>query len=204
MPATPKPRQPWPMKWIVLAILLAVVPYTVLTLRYRKPGPAFAPYEDMKNRANVARLLAAGYQRIPLPARRPADGAAIAGGAVVTTAAGGLPSDLKSTLVEPVLLPADIVAVTAAPVANTLQDYSVLLTCTLPNDRQQLGGADLYVRGEQLVLTPTFEPVAGNLQTRSRQSAVLLTIPAGALKPGRYQTTLVAERGSRAWPLEVR
>jgi hypothetical protein len=192
------------MKWIVLAILLAVVPYTVLTLRYRKPGPAFAPYEDMKNRANVARLLAAGYQRIPLAARRPADGAPTPGGARVTTAAGGLPADLRSTLVEAVLLPADIVSLTAAPVANTLQDYPVLLTCTLPDDSHQLGGADLYVRGEHLVLAPTFEPVAGSLQTRSRQSAVLLTIPAGALKPGHYQATLVAEKSSRSWPLEVR
>jgi hypothetical protein len=192
------------MKWIVLAIVLTVVPYTVLTLRYRKPGPAFAPYEDMKNRTNVARLLAAGYQRIPLAARRPADGTPTAGGAAVTTSAGGLPSDLKSTLVEAILLPADILGVTAAPVANTLQDYSILLTCTLPNDQQQLGGADLYVRGDRLVLAPTFEPIAGNLQTRSRQAAVLLTIPAGTLKPGRYQTTLVAERASRSWPLEVR
>jgi hypothetical protein len=192
------------MKWIVLAIVLTVVPYTVLTLRYRKPGPAFAPYEDMKKRANVARLLAAGYQRIPLAARRPADGTATAGGAAVTTAAGGLPSDLKSTLVEPLLLPAEILSVTAAPVANTLRDYVVQLTCTLPDNQRQLGGADLYVRGESLVITPTFEPVANNLQTRTRQSAVLLTIPAGALKPGRYQTTLVAERTSRSWPLEVR
>jgi len=192
------------MKWIILAIVLTIIPYTVLTLRYRKPGPAFQPYEDIKNRANVTRLLAAGYQRIPLAAQRPADGTRTPGGAAVTTVAGGLPSELKSTLVEPLLLPAEILSVTAAPVANTLQSYVVQLTCILPDDQQQLGGANLYVRGESLVLAPTFEPVAANLQTRSRQAAVLLTIPAGALKPGRYQATLVGERASRSWPLEVR
>ncbi|MBI4622331.1 MAG: hypothetical protein HY736_03790 [Verrucomicrobia bacterium] len=36
MSAAPKDRQPWPMKWIALAILLVIVPYTFLTLHYRK------------------------------------------------------------------------------------------------------------------------------------------------------------------------
>ena len=38
----------------------------------------------------------------------------------------------------------------------------------------------------------------------SPQAIVLLTVPAGAVKPGRYQVTLVGERASRQWPLEVR
>src|SRR5690606_6014035 len=49
-------RRPWPMKWVIVAIIAILVPYTFLTLRYRKPGPAFQPYEDMKNQANVTRL----------------------------------------------------------------------------------------------------------------------------------------------------
>ena len=204
MPAAPKSRQPWPMKWIVLAILLAIVPYTVLTLHYRKPGPAFRPYEDMKNRANVARLLAAGYQRIPIHAERPAGDLRAVGDAAVSAAPGGLPPELKSTLVEPLLLPASIHGVTAAATANTLRAYAIQLTCTLPDDTQQLAGADLYVREDRIVITPTLEHVAPDLRTRSRESTVLLTVPAGALKPGRYQVTLVGERASRAWALEVR
>jgi hypothetical protein len=192
------------MKWIVVAILLILVPYTFLTLRYRKPGPAFQPYEDMKNRTNVARLLSAGYQRIPLPAHRPADRTGLKGGAAVTATAGGLPADLRSTLVESLLLPDEISSATAAPNASTLLPYSIELTCTLPDDKQQLGGADLYVRGETLVIAPTFEHVAGDLLTRTRHAVVLLTVPAGALKPGRYVITLVGERASRTWPLEVR
>jgi hypothetical protein len=192
------------MKWIILAIILGIVPYTVLTLRYRKEAPAFQPYEDMKNRANVARLLAAGFQRIPIAATRPADGAKVPGGAAGFPAPGGLPAELKSTLVEPLLLPSEINSVSAAPVAEARQPYPVQLTCTLPDDKQQLGGAHVYVRGGQLVIAPTFEPIPANLLTRSRGAAVLLTIPAGALKPGHYQTTLVGERASRTWTIEVR
>src|SRR5262245_25725972 len=66
MSAARNQRQPWPMKWVVVAILLLIVPYTIITLKYRKAGPAYEPYEDLKNRANVSRLLAAGYQRIPI------------------------------------------------------------------------------------------------------------------------------------------
>jgi hypothetical protein len=200
----PKDRQPWPMKWIVLAILLAVVPYTFVTFRYRKPGPAFQPYEDMKNRANVSRLLSAGYQRVPLPARQPADGTRTLAGAVVTPVQGGIPSELRSTLVEAPTLPAEIIQVSAAPTANTLQEYALEFTCALPNDQQQLSGADLYLRGYDVVLVPTFERVTGNLLTRSRRTVVLVTIPAGTIRPGKYHVTVLGEKTSRRWPLEVK
>jgi hypothetical protein len=203
MPATNK-HQPWPMKWILVAIILIIVPYTFLTLRYRKPGPAFQPYEDMKIRANVSRLLEAGYQRISIPAQQPADGGLPRGGAEVAASNGGLPTDLRSTLVEAPLLPAEIISVTAAPVANTLQPYAVQFTCTLPDNQQHLSGAELFFRGETVVIIPTFERVSGDLQTRVRETAVLLTVPAGALKSGVYTVTLVGEQASRTWPLEVK
>jgi hypothetical protein len=192
------------MKWIVLAILLCIVPYTFITLRYRKPGPAYQPYEDLKKRANVARLLAAGYQRIPLVAQRPADGPRVTGGALVTSTAGGLPEALRSTLVEPPLLPVEIQNVIASASASMTESYAIQFTCLLPSEKQQLGGADLYVRGDELVFAPTFERIGGDLLTRSRNAAVLLTIPAGTLKPGHYTATLIGERTSRAWLLEVR
>jgi hypothetical protein len=192
------------MKWIVVAIILVIVPYTFITLQYRKPGPAFQPYEDMKNRANVVRLLSAGFQRLPIAATRPADGARVPDGAAFAPAPGGLPEDLKKTLVEPVLLPAEIVNVAAAPVANTLMAYEVQLLCTLPDERKQLGGGDLYLRGDQVVLAPTFIAVGDDLVARDRRAPVLFTIPAGTLKPGRYQVTLLGQQSSRTWPLEVR
>ena len=192
------------MKWIVVAIVLIIVPYTFLTLHYRKPGPAFQPYEDIKNRANVTRLLDAGYRRISIAAQRPADGLRPRDGAAIAAAAGGLPPELRATLVETPQLPAEIISVTAAPNANTLQSYSIQFTCTLRDDRQQLAGAELFVRGETVVITPTFEPVPGTLQARALQSDVLLTVPPGALKPGSYTMTLVGERVSRTWPVDVK
>lgn len=190
------------MKWIVIAIIAVIIPYTYLTLRYRKPGPAFQPHDDMKNRANVMRLLSAGYQRIPLIAERPADPVR---GIVLTQtspAPGGLPGDLGSTLVDTPLLPAEIVNVAADTTTNTLQPYTIRFSCTLPNDKQQPSGADLYLRGDQIIITPTFERV-GELMTRSRDAVVLLTVPAGALKPGSYRVTLTGQRTSRSWPLTV-
>jgi hypothetical protein len=32
----------------------------------------------------------------------------------------------------------------------------------------------------------------------------LLTVPAGTLKPAHYTVTLLGERASRTWPLEVK
>lgn len=199
-----KTRQPWPMKWIALAILLLIVPYTILTLRYRKPGPAFRPYEDLKDRANVSRLLAAGYQRIPLPAERPADQALAPGGAGIQAVAGGVPPELQSTLVETPPLPVEILQVSAAPTASPLRAYRIHFTCMLPDDKLHLGGAELYLRENQIIILPTFEPVSGALLTRSRHTVVQLTVPAGTLDEGRYDVTLVGERASRAWALEVR
>ena len=202
--SVPNDRRPWPMKWILIAIVLVIVPYTFLTLRYRRPGPAFQPYDDMKNRANVARLLEAGFRRIAIPAQRPADGIRPRAGAVISPVAGGWPAELRSTLVETPALPAEITNITAAPRANTLQPYEVQFTCSLPDHRKQLGGAELFIRGESIVIAPTFELIAGTLQARTPLTDVLLTIPAGVLAPGSYTVTLIAERGSSSWALEVK
>ena len=120
------------------------------------------------------------------------------GGAAINAVTGGLPDELRSTLVETPPLPEEILAVTAAPTANTLQAYEISFTCALPDERQQLLGAELFVRENTLVITPTFERTAGDLQARSRHAPVLITIPAGVLNPGNYTVTLVGTRTSRA------
>lgn len=200
----PPERQPWPMKWVVLAIVVVLVPFTYLTLRYRKEGPAFRPYEDMKNRANTVRLLSAGYQRIPLPAERPADRMTPIVSATIGTAAGGLPEELRTTLVEPPLLPAEITNVAAPPAIGAREAYSFRFACTLPDHKRQLAGADLYVKGEEIVVTPDYEKLSGQLLSRTTDNVVELTVPAGALKPGRYRVTLVGQRASRTWTLQVK
>ena len=192
------------MKWIVIAIIAVIVPYTFLTLRYRRPGKAFEPYADMKDRANTMRLLSAGYQRINLEAQRPASGAPGNATATISPAAGGLPASLKSTLVDAPLLPTEIVTVGAAPTAAADAPYSIQFTCTLPDNKQQLAGAELYVRGDEILVAPTFEKLSGGLQARTRENIILLTVPARALKPGKYRITLIGQNASRAWSLQVK
>ena len=191
------------MKWVALAILLFIVPYTFLTLHYRKPGPAYRPYEDMKGRANTARLLSAGYQRIALDAQRPTDSASPGLVAPASASTGGLPDDLRATLIETPLLPADILSVSAAASANSQRAYPIQFTCTAPDNKQQLAGAELYLKGNDIVITPDFELLTGGLLTRTRENLILLTVPPGALKPGRYHLTLAGKNSSRTWTLQV-
>src|SRR5262249_26187854 len=154
--SAPQERQPWPMKWVALAILLVIVPYTFLTLHYRKPGKAYEPYVDMRERANTGRLLAAGYQRIELPAERPADRMTPITSATIASTGGGLPAGLKNTIVAPPLLPSEITNVAAPPDISSVQPYSFRFACSQPDAKRQLAGADLYVRENELVITPDF------------------------------------------------
>ncbi len=191
------------MKWVVLAIILFLVPYTFLTLHYRKPGPAYRPYEDMKERANTARLLSAGFQRITLPTRLPADSEIVISPAAVAAGPGGLPDELRANLISTPLLPVDVLRVSAGATASARLPYPVQFTCTTPDDKQHLAGAELYVRDDQIVITPDFELLAGGLLARSRETLIQLTIPPATLKPGRYRVTLAGRNSSRSWTLQV-
>ena len=177
------------MKWVVLVIVVSLGAYTYLTLHYRKESPAFRPYQDSKNRA--------------LTAQRPADGAGVPEGAKSVATAGGLPAELRSTLLDLPLLPASITRVAAAASVSALLAYPIQFTCALADNKRQLSGAELYVKDNTLTLVPTFERLDGELLARNRESVVHLSIPAGALKPGTYNVTLVGETSSRTWTLQV-
>ena len=203
MTAARKDRKPWSMKWIVLAIALFIPLYTWLTLHYRRPGPAFRPYQDMRDRADVIRLLKAGYRRVAVDAVRPAE-AVPETGLATSPAPGGLPEELSKTLIESPLLPLQIESVSAAPTAVSGIDYEIGLTYTLPDNKRQLSGAHLYERVGELVIVPDFERLGGELLARTREGYALLTLPPGSLKPGTYRVTLVGERASKSWTLRVR
>ena len=200
-------KKPWSLKWIAIIILACIIPYTWITVRYRKPGPAFQPYEDSKNRANVLRLLDAGYQRLAVDALRPADPArTLPSGpaAEVAVAPGGLPPRLSGTLVEIPLMPDRINSVTAPRESTVNTAYRLQFTCSAPDNKEQLSGAEVYVRDRELTLIPTFEKIECSLLARTAESVVLIEIPAGTLKPGRYVATLVGARQSQRWNLDVR
>lgn len=203
MTPEPKKRKPWPMKWVLVTIIAVLVPYTYLTLHYRKPGPAYRPYQDAQDRANVVRLLDAGYRRITVAAERPADPVKGLSVAATLPATGGLPEGLTKTLVQLPLLPAEIIKVATTGASKSDQPYAVQFTCALPDNKQQLAGACLYIRDDEIIIAPDFELLAGGLLARSRESAILLTVPAGSFKPGQYRVTLVGQRASRAWALQV-
>jgi hypothetical protein len=198
-----KNRKPWSMKWIVVSIALFVPVYTYLTLHYRRPGPAYAPYQDMRDRADVYRLLKAGYRRVAIDASRPADAGPAQEG-VTAAAPGGIPGALRTTLVETPLLPLEVTAATAAGTAVSGIDYPIDLTYTIPDNKRQLSGAHLYEREGEIVIVPDFERLDGGLLARERSGAALLDVPPGVLRPGTYQVTLVGERASRSWTLRVR
>lgn len=192
------------MKWIALVILLIIGPYTFLRWHYRKPNPAFQPYHDIKDQANTLRLLSAGFQRVNLNVERPADPLRTTAAATTTAAAGGLPASLSGTLVEQPILPTDILSVTAAPETNTMFAYPFEFTCAFADNKQQLSGAYLYIRDGQAIVVPNFERLTGELLSRSRETSVRVIVPAGTLKPGRYDISLIGQHSSRAWSVVVK
>jgi hypothetical protein len=191
------------MKWIVVSILVFIPIYTYLTLHYRRPGPAYNPYRDMRDRADVIRLLKAGYQRVSVDASRPVEDTREAS-APMSPAPGGLPEDLRTTLVESPLLPLEVKTVSAPPDAVSGIDYQITLDYTIPDNKRQLSGAHLYLKPGEIVIVPDFERLAGELLARTREGSALLDVPPGSLRPGTYRVTLVGERASRSWTLHVR
>jgi hypothetical protein len=204
----PLNRKPWPMKWVFLVIIACLIPYTVVTLKYRKTTAPFQPYEDSKQRANVIRLLDAGYRRISVAAERPADPQlqvrSLGELAPLSDAAGGLTDGLEATLVEIPQLPLSFGTVSASGATASLTPYPVVFTCKLGDQKHQLAGAQVFVRGGSVVIVPQFEPLNGELTARSAETAVVITLPSGALKPGHYTLRLAGRDQSREWKLDVR
>jgi hypothetical protein len=199
-----KSRKPWPMKWVALATAVSIILYTFLTLHYRKTGKMFEPYHDMKDRANTVRLLSAGFQRIMLETARPLTATPSLPAAPTFPARGGLPPELDRSLIERPRLPLEILSVHAPSTARAASPYAIELTCTQPDNHQQLGSAALYVHDDELVIVPDFEQLSDELLSRTRDSLVHLTVPAGTLKPGRHHVTLIGAKLSQTWTLDVR
>jgi hypothetical protein len=150
----------------------------------------------------------AGYQRINVTAERPADPQKIAAindaPATITDAPGGLPEGLATTLVETPEMPLSFSSVSAPRENAALLPYPVLFTCTIGDQKHQLGGAQVFFRGETVVIVPHFEPLSGELTARSKDTPVLITLPGGAFKTGRYTVVLTGSTQSRQWTFDVR
>lgn len=191
------------MKWVVLAIILFIIPYTYLTLKYRKPGKAFEPYHDMKERANTLRLLQAGYQRIEAEMTRPAEQAPFTLAASTEAKPGGVTPDLKATLLDSPRLPAQVESVRCPAIITSDMPCPVEFTCVLADEKHEPLDAQVYVRSSEVVILPNFEKIAEGLSARSDRDHVRITLPAHALKPGSYRVILVGESASVSWALQV-
>lgn len=198
--------KPWPMKWIVLAIVVFVVGYTLVNLYFRKPGRAYRPYQDAQDRATTARLLAAGWQKMSVATRRPVETPPAEDiPAAVTREAAGLGADLEGRFAERPRLLATIDRVVSPATIVRGGDYAAYFTASLPDLKAQVGDITLYRRGYELVLIPTTEPLPGTeLKSRWNDSTYWLSFSTAGLPTGRYQARIVARGPAAAWSFNVK
>ena len=195
------------MRWIVIAIVACVVPYTYLTLKHRKPGPAHLPYADNKSRAEVARLLDAGYRRFAVSLKvltgqpgstGPAQLAAVADGP------GGVPAPLAEVLLDLPQLPNVVRDVEAAAQAGPEQPYTITFTCDAPGLAEQLTQAWVFVRDDQVTIAPRIEPRTGEGILATGAVTLQLDLPANTFpRPGEFRVTLAATNNVANWSVRA-
>jgi hypothetical protein len=194
------------MKWIILAIVIFVVGYTAVNFFYRKKGPAYRPYQDAQDRATTARLLAAGWHKLPLDTRRPMEKPALdSAAATITRELAGLGPDLESKFAEKPKLISTIDRVTAPASINRGEDYPVYFTATLSKLNTQVGDLSLYQHDHELVLIPSLETLPGKgLLSRWNDSTYFVSFPTSSLPPGRYTMRIVALAPAATWTFTVK
>ncbi len=196
---TPKP---WPMKWIVLAIVLFIAGYTLVNVYFRKSGRAYRPYEDMANRVTTTRLLDAGWRKIDLPIRRPVEKAGFTG-ASVSRGGAGLGPNLAGLFAEPPVLAHSIDKATAPPTPRP--GSAVYFTASVTDQHWEVVRVQMLVRSHEVVLMPILEKMsAGEVLGRWHDADYAVELPLAELPPGRYQARLVSQGPAAQWNFEVR
>jgi hypothetical protein len=173
---------------------------------FRKPGKAYRPYQDAQDRATIARLLAAGWQKMPVDTRRPVEKPATDDTpAPITRDWPGLGSDLTDKFAEKPKLLTTIDKVTAPASVTHGDDYSLFFTASVTDQHTQVGELALYRHGNELVLIPTIENLPGKeLMSRWSDATYSATFSTANLPPGRYNARIVAQGPAAAWSFTVR
>jgi hypothetical protein len=193
------------MKWIVIAILACIIPYTWVTLKFRKEGPAHQPFQDAKERAEAYRLEEAGFTHVRVPLERPVDLIAPPRPhAVTTNAPAGLPARLREALIDQPLLPVAVTSVQASTEASAAEPYRVILRLSQRSHHEESATAGIYVNDDQILLVPHFDSLAGPLLAHDIETVAVLTVPAGTFEPGTYQAILVGAEISQTWTVTIR
>ncbi len=199
------PSKPWSMKWIVVAIIVFMAGYTWIEIRYRKPGRSYRPYQDAQDRATTVRLLDAGWQKITVEIRRPAETASVASTAVTHRDYLGVGPDLDSKFAEKPALLASIDKVVAPTSVLQGSYYSLYFTASLSDLKNQVGYLTLYRKDNELVLIPTIEPLPGKeLMSRWPDANYWVGFPTNALPLGNYEMRIVAKGPASVWNFTVR
>lgn len=193
------------MKWIVVAIVLFVIGYTLVNIYYRKPGRAFEPYADMNNRATTVRLLSAGWQKLPVDLSRPAEKPGLGLHASMTRGSAGIGTELAAAFAEKPVLLNSIDRVIAADRISRGTVYPIHFSASLGDQHLQLGRIEALLRGQEIVLVPALEKLPGNnLLSRWKDADYLASLPTERLAPGRYTVRLTANGPAMQWSFEVR
>jgi hypothetical protein len=193
------------MKWVIAAIVVFIAGYTAVNYFYRKPGPAFRPYEDMNQRATTARLLQAGWQKTGVELQRPIEGPSIGLAAKVARGSPGLGHDLAAAFAAKPGLLSSIDRVTAADQVRQGEPYRVHFSATVRDQRLQVADAELLRRGSEIVLLPETEKIPGDrLLTRWPDLHYVAHIPTDSLAPGTYRFRILSEGPAAEWEFVVR
>jgi hypothetical protein len=205
----PRPlAQTLPLRWVVVAIVIFIGGYTFLRLHFGKRGRPFEPYHDLGGRAATQHLVELGYERVAVEIERPAEvlpAARFAPAVVeIDSVFGGLPAELDGAFAARPALPAHITAVTAPRETASTGTYALQFTCAQPDYHTQLDSVLLLRKGQQLFLLPDFPKLNGQLLARSKETVVLVRIPAQSLAPGRYTVTLCGEQTAKSWEFTVK
>jgi len=192
------------MKWVVLAIAIFIVGYTVINVLYRKPGKGHEPAAEMKQRVTAARLKEAGWVKLPVSTRRPAE--KLAGDeAPISRGVFGLGLDFNTNLVDKPGLLRSIDEVSAPASAAAGADYTACFTGSLSDLKYQLGDIELYRRGYELVLLPVTEHLPGKeLYSRWNDGNYCVTFSTQSLPPGTYQVSLFAQGPAAKWSFSLK
>ena len=162
-------------------------------LAQREPSSIFAPWPD-RLRSSALILLVAGLVLAAL---------AIFGELQAARAVAAFVCIACAALVDQPLLPVSIDAVKATGTAGAAEPYPIQFTCSLADNKAEFTDGLLYHRGTELIVVPVLEKLSGGLLVRNRDSTVVLTVPGGTLKPGKYTVTLIGARTSRRWTVQV-
>ena len=197
-------RKPWSMKWIVLAILVCIVPYTWITIKYRKEAPPHQPYQDNKDRAQVMRLLDSGFQRVNVSFERLVDPPLpLQDAAAFEAVPGGLTPSLSALLIDKPAVPTSFTQFNAPASALVGTSYAITVGCAQPNRDEQPAESFLYLRGREAVFIIGYQELPGEFRSRRQESYIRLSVPANTFDSGDYHGTLIGAEASHSWTFTV-